>query len=255
LQRDPQLQDFLNAEVYDLTKGVTYDYFDGAFALGAAIGRDILGWVVRRYRELDAQVKARDVSQEEIERLQAEVKRLQVLSREPLPQGEPIDNLARQLREWLQAANYSVEGDVVRHSEYAELILNLWRQARNGYDRVLVRAVAREVKANDVRELRASVDERKFNGGWLVSELWVAPGAQQAVENDARGDLWVGNLDAVIDRNADFTHYFEWLESEVKSKHIEECFVPLAGQTEDISPGGELLGTSIYPNVEEYLNR
>ena len=84
LHREPELEALLRAEVYDPTRGVTYDYFDSVLQLRDAIARDIMAWLVRRYRTLSAQVRAAEVAREEIERLEAELAQLQAIGREPL---------------------------------------------------------------------------------------------------------------------------------------------------------------------------
>jgi hypothetical protein len=250
LHREPEMEAFLKAEVYDLTKGVTYDYFDSALQLGDAVARDVVAWLERRYRELSAQVRAAQVSREEIERLKAEVTRLQAISRAPLPQGDAVDNLARQLREWFHAIGYGLEWDVRRIGTYAELIINI--PGRRAYDRVLVRVVEGEIGVSHIRDLRIAVDDQHFDEGWLVCERRVSKAAGKEVE--VYDDLFVYTFDELIDDHADWDRYFAWLENEVKTKEVDKCYVHLAGTIEEVDPEGEELATSRYEKLDDYID-
>src|SRR6266566_8077335 len=117
-QRDKELSDFLKAEVYDLRRGVTYDYFDSAIKLGEQIADDIMAWLVRRHREMTAEIRQARISLDEIGRLQARVDRLQAVSREHLPQGTGVDYVAYQLRTWFKTLNYGFENHDVRIDDY-----------------------------------------------------------------------------------------------------------------------------------------
>ena len=54
--REQKLENFLRAEVYDLQKGVAYDYFDSAIKLGEQVADDIMAWLVKRHREMTAEI-------------------------------------------------------------------------------------------------------------------------------------------------------------------------------------------------------
>ena len=90
LRREPELENFLQKEVYDLEKGITYDFFDGPVALCKQIAEDVMAWLIRLHRELTAEIKAANVSAEEISRLQLEVDRLRAASRQALPKGNSL---------------------------------------------------------------------------------------------------------------------------------------------------------------------
>jgi len=120
IQREKALEDFLEDEIYDLEKGVTCDYFDSAVELGEQVADDIMAWLVRRHREMTAEIQAARVSQDEILRLQAEVDRLQAASRQRLPQGTPADYLAQQMRAWFETLGYSFESHDIRAEDYFE---------------------------------------------------------------------------------------------------------------------------------------
>ena len=71
--RDAELESFLRSEVYDLEKGVSYAFFDSSLKLAEQIGDDVLAWLVRRHRELTAEVNANRVSKDELARLQTRI--------------------------------------------------------------------------------------------------------------------------------------------------------------------------------------
>ena len=109
LSRDDALEEFLRTNVYDLRAGVCYDYFDSASKLGSQVGEDIMAWLVRQHREMSAAIQAAQVSTTEIERLRAEVDRLQAVSRNPLPDRHAVDYLASQMRAWFETLGYRFE--------------------------------------------------------------------------------------------------------------------------------------------------
>lgn len=251
LHRDPELDVFLQNEVYDLTRGVTYDYFDSALELGHAVARNVMVWLVRRFRELSAQVQISEVSREEIGRLKAEVTRLQAISREPLSQGDAVDNLARQLREWFHAVGHGLERDVQRSGKYAELVINIPRRRWRGYDRILVLALDGKIEVSHVHNLRQTVNGQGFDEGWLVCERRVTQAGREAAEK--YDDLFVYTFDELIDENVNWTRYFVWLENEVKTKGVDKYYVHLACGVDDLSPEGEKLGTSHYESLDDYI--
>ena len=51
IQREQALEDFLRDNVYDVSDGVTYAYFDSSVELGKQVTSDILAWLVRQHRE------------------------------------------------------------------------------------------------------------------------------------------------------------------------------------------------------------
>ncbi|HEU5239411.1 MAG TPA: hypothetical protein VFU37_19930, partial [Pyrinomonadaceae bacterium] len=105
--REDRLERFLEAEVYDLAKGVTYDYFDSALSLGEQVATDVMRWLVRRHREMTAEIAHHRISEDEIRKLRQEVDRFQSISSFRLPQGEQIDLLAQQVREWFNILGYT----------------------------------------------------------------------------------------------------------------------------------------------------
>lgn len=258
-QRDEQLEAFLRAEVYDLAKGVTYDFFDNALTLGAHVADDIMGWLVRRHRETTAEIRAARVSQDEIARLQAEVDRLQAASRDRLPQGSTADYLAQQLRAWFTILNYRFE----RHAAYTEDSFEWMIEVpvrRNRYDRVVVRGVSGEAELSDLQALRQSVVQQQAHEGWLVSIRRVSQAARNAVKRPENENLVCYTLDELLDQDADFSGYLDWLEGEVRRRGVDQMYVPLACTKAEFDPEAQQpLGTSRYDGrngwIDGYIDR
>lgn len=74
--RDTELEEFLSVEVYDPQRGVNYDYFDSAVALGKRVADDIMAWLVRRHREMMVELQHAQAARAEIVRLRDELDRL-----------------------------------------------------------------------------------------------------------------------------------------------------------------------------------
>jgi uncharacterized protein YjbI with pentapeptide repeats len=258
IQREKALEDFLQDEVYDLDKGVTYDYFDSAVKLGEQVADDIMAWLVRRHREMTAEIQEARVSRDEIARLQAEVDRLQAASREPLPQGTAADYLAQQMRAWFETLGYRFESHDVRDEEYFEWIINV--PARRGYDRILVRGIEGEAEVSDVAALRQVVDEQDTDEGWLVAARRKSQAACIEVEKRENCDLFCYTFDELLDERADFSGYLDWLEEEVKRRGIDTMYVPLACTKEEFDPEtGQKIGESRYDArsgwIDGYIDR
>lgn len=75
-QRDQRLEEFLRTEVYDPHRGVNYDFFDSGVRLGKQVADDIMAWLVRRHREMVAEVERVHLAHAEIIRLWAEVEQI-----------------------------------------------------------------------------------------------------------------------------------------------------------------------------------
>ncbi len=258
LQREEELEDFLRDEVYDLRKGVTYDYFDSAVELGEQAAGDIMAWLVRRHREMTAEIQEARVSVDEVARLQGEVDRLQAASREPLPQGTAVDYLAQQMRTWFETLGYRFESHDVRAKDYFEWVINV--PARRGYDRIFVLGVEGEAELAHIAALRHAVDEQGTDEGWLVAARRKSQAVCEEVERTENRDLFCYTFDELLDEDADFSGYLDWLEVEVKRRGIDTTYVPLACTKEEVDPDtGQKIGESRYDEhngwIDGYIDR
>lgn len=258
IEREKALEGFLHAQVYDLQRGVTYDYFDSALRLGQQVADDITAWLVRRHREMTAEIQQSRVSQGEIARLQAEVDRLQAASRHPLPPGTPVDYLAQQMTAWFDTLGYRFESHDVRTEIYFEWIIDI--PTRRGYDRILVRGIDGEAEISDVVALRHVVDEQAADEGWLVAARRKSQAACEQADRKENRDLFCYTFDELLDERADFSGYLDWLEDEVKRRGIDWMYVPLACRKEELDPiTNEPKGVSHYNErngwIDGYIDR
>jgi predicted NACHT family NTPase len=258
VQREKELEDFLQTEIYDLQRGVTYEYFASAFELAAQAAEDIMAWLVRRHREMTAELRRAYASQIEVARLQAEVNRLQAASIELLPQGTAADYLAKQMRAWFETLGYRFERHSRRTKDYFEWIITV--AVRRGHHRILVRGIEGEIEISDVTALRQAVDEQRADEGWLVGAYRVSQAARDETAKPQQLDLFCYTFDELLDEQADFSGYLNWLEAEVRRRGIDRMYVPLACIKEELDPlTKEKVGESRYDErngyADNYLDR
>lgn len=258
IQRESLLEDFLQAEVYDPKQGVTYDYFDKAQPLVQQVADDIMSWLMRRHREMTAQIQAASVSADEVEQLKAEVSRLQAISRDILPQGTPNDLLAQQMRGWFQTLGYAFESHNVRTDDHFEWIVNV--PTRRSFDRIYVYGVAGEGELGSLKLLQQAVDKHKADEGWLVATRRISQAARDEVEKRENRDLFCYTFDELLDEHADFTGYLEWLESEIRRRGIDQKYIALAAKKDELDlDSGQKIGESRYDErngwIDGYIDR
>ncbi len=257
IERDQALESFLNDEVYDLKQGVTYDYFYGAKPLIEQAANDILAWLVQRHREMTAELIGVRVSKDEINRLRAEIDRLQSASRNPLPIGTATDRLADDLRGWFDTLGYRIEKEIKRTDEVFEWLIDI--PTRRGYDRILVRGIQGEAELGDLKSLEESVARERTDEGWLVTLHRISQAVREKAGDQAKLNLFCYTFDELLDENADFSGYLKWLEKEVSKRGIDRMYVPLAAIKNEFDPEtGEYLGKSRYDRangwLDEYIN-
>ncbi|BAY62121.1 WD-40 repeat protein [Calothrix brevissima NIES-22] len=167
--------------------------------------------------------------------------------------------LAQQMRSWFTALKYEIESYEVEEETYFELIIKI--PVRRGYDRILVRGVEGEAKLADVVGLRKAVDELKTKEGWLVAARRISPAARDAVKEKENQDvIFCYTFDELLDQDADFSKYLDWLEAEVKRKGIDKMYVPLACTKDEFDPATKTkIGVSKYGAndgwIEGYIDR
>ncbi|BAY69094.1 NACHT domain-containing protein [Anabaena sp. FACHB-709] len=142
--------------------------------------------------------------------------------------------LAQQMRGWFETLGYRLEKYEIWAEEYFEWIINV--PVRRSYDRILVRGVAGEVRLSDVMALCQSVNQQKTDEGWLVSTRRISRAARDEVKKEENRHLDCFTFDELIDLDADFSGYLDWLEAEIKRRKIDQKYVPLACTKEEIDP-------------------
>lgn len=167
--------------------------------------------------------------------------------------------LAQQMRFWFTALKYDIESYEVEEETFFELIINI--PVRRGYDRILVRGVEGEAKLADVMALHKAVNEQKTKEGWLVAARRISPAASNAVKTEENKNvIYCYTFDELLDQEADFSKYLNWLEAEVKRKGIDRMYVPLSATKDEFDPiTREKIGISKYDSdngwIEGYIDR
>jgi predicted NACHT family NTPase len=149
------------------------------------------------------------------------------------------------MRGWFKTLNYEFESHEMNEKDCFEWIVRI--QGRRGYDRILVRGVAGEGNLTHLSALRRAVASHDTDEGWLVSARRVSQAARDQANKRENRNLYCYTFDEKIDEDTDFSGYINWLEDEVKRRHIDEVYVPLAATKAEIDPvSGQEIGSSRY---------
>jgi len=167
--------------------------------------------------------------------------------------------LSQQLRAWFTALKYDIESYETEGDSYFELIINI-PVRKNRYDRILVRGVEGEAGLAEITALRQSVKDQKTQEGYLVTARRISPAARDAVKEEENQPLSCFTFDELLDQDADFSNYLNWLEAEVERKGIDKMYVPLNCTKDEFDPiTKEKIGISKYDAddgwVEGYIER
>ena len=161
--------------------------------------------------------------------------------------------LAQQMRGWFETLGYSFENHEVWAEEYFEFIINI--PVRRSFDRILVRGIAGEIGLSDVMALRSSVQEQKTDEGWLVTTRRISRAARDEVKKEENRFLDCYTFDELIDLDADFSGYVNWLEAEIKRRKVDTSYVPLACTKEELDPVTKRrIGVSRYEEEDGWID-
>ncbi|MGI8386888.1 pentapeptide repeat-containing protein [Robertmurraya sp. P23] len=258
IKREQSLETFLEKDIFNTNKGVTYSFFERALDLHNSVAEDIMMWFVRRHREMTAEIAQANLSDDEINKLKDEVKRLQASSVKALPSGTEIDFLSNQMRIWFDAIGYKIELFLHEEKDYFEWVINIPK--RRGYDRILVQGIVGEIEGYHVVNLNKKVSDTNCDEGWVVSSRRVSQIAKDMVNDRKSSNVLCFTFDELLDDHADFTGYLDWLENEINQRQINSNYVPLACIKEEFDPlTKEKIGESLYNQgngwVEGYIDR
>ncbi len=193
-----------------------------------------------------------------LEGIRTEIARLAVDNYPVLP-GTATENqykaiaLAQQMRGWFETLGYDFEKYEIWAEEYFEWIIHI--PVRRSYDRILIRGVAGEIGLSDVMALRSSVEAQKTDEGWLVTTRRISRAAREEVKKEENRYLDCFTFDELIDLDADFNGYLDWLEAEIKRRKIDTKYVPLACTKEEIDPiTKQRIGVSRYEEEDGWID-
>ncbi len=162
--------------------------------------------------------------------------------------------LARQLADWFEVLGYDRESHAIWTENTFEWIITIPVRKRR-YDRIVVRGTAGEAAMADVQALRQSVERHNADEGWLVSQRRVSQAARRAMQESENEALSCYTFDELLDQDADFTGYLDWLEGEIKQRGIDSQYVPLACTKEEIDPvSQQQIGLSRYGEEDGWID-
>jgi WD40 repeat protein len=195
-----------------------------------------------------------------LEGIRTEIARLEAEDYPALPAAESTNIqksqafiLSQQVRGWFETLSYKFEPYQISEDNYFEWIINV-PVRRNRYDRILVRGIAGEAGLRDISALRESVAKQRTDEGWLVTARRISRAARDEVEKAENRNLACYTFDELLDQDADFTAYLDWLETEITSRGIDTKYVPLACTKEEIDPDTQRkIGVSHYDGRDGWI--
>ncbi len=198
-----------------------------------------------------------------LEGIRAEMARLVAQIYPALPAGieaaSALENqcraaaLAQQMKGWFETLGYRFEPHEVWTDELFEWIINI-PVRRGRYERILVRGIDGEVGLKDVQALQQAVTEQRTDEGWLVSARRVSRAARESMEQAENRQLGCFTLDELLDQEADFSGYLDWLEAEIRRRQIDQKYVPLACTKEEFDPDSQRrIGASRYDERDGWI--
>jgi predicted NACHT family NTPase len=161
--------------------------------------------------------------------------------------------LSQQVRGWFETLNYQFETYQISEDNYFEWIIDV-PVRRKKYDRILVRGIAGEAGLKDILALRESVERQRTDEGWLVTARRISRAARDEVDKPENPHLACYTFDELLDQDADFTAYLDWLETEITSRKIDTKYVPLACTKEEFDPDTQRkIGVSHYDGRDGWI--
>ncbi|BAZ11950.1 WD-40 repeat protein [Calothrix sp. NIES-4071] len=161
--------------------------------------------------------------------------------------------VSQRMRGWFETLGYVFEKYEVWENNYFEWIINI--QGRRGYDRILVRGIEGEAGVKDVSAILASVEKQGVDEGWLVSARRISPATRNEVKKDEYNSVFCYTFDELLDQDADFSEYLNWLEGEIKRRLVDTKYVPLACIKEEIDPVSKRrIAVSRYTEEEGWID-
>ena len=164
----------------------------------------------------------------------------------------PESVLAQQLRAWFETLDYPFEAYEVRAEDSFEWIVKV-PVRRGRFDRVLVKGADGIIGVAHVRALRSAVTLQRTQEGWLVAARRISTAAREEAEKSE--NLFCYTLDELLDQDADFSGYLDWLAEDIQKRGVDRKYVPLACTTDEIDPKTQQkLGVSRYDDIDDDID-
>lgn len=171
----------------------------------------------------------------------------------------PLQYLSQQLKEWFNVLSYNFEDYEEKTDLIFSCIINI-PVRRKRYDRVFVVGVCEEVELRHISNLRGKVSINACDEGWIISTRRISQAARDEVMKDDSGSLSCYTFDELLDEDANFTGYINWLEEQITIKGIDKKYIPLACKKDEFDQNTKLkIGESRYNSkngwIDGYLDR
>ncbi|MEN8443445.1 MAG: NACHT domain-containing protein [Cyanobacteria bacterium J06555_13] len=163
--------------------------------------------------------------------------------------------LAHRLGDWFDVLDYDRDEDYqVWDADYFEWIVR-YQVTRRRSSRVLVRGVAGEVSMADLKDFQAAMEKVQADEGWLVGNRRVSKAARTAAQAEADYEtITCYTFDELLDEDADFDKYLDWLEEQIKEKGVDVGYLPLACRKDDLDPVmQQKMGVSTYGEADGWI--
>lgn len=167
-------------------------------------------------------------------------------------------SLFQNMKKWFKilgyefSSSYNIEGKI-HNKRFFEWIIKI--KTRRGYDRVVVRGVEGEAEVGDLNALAQSIITQRTDEGWLVAVCRISKAARDEAKKPENQHLFCYTFDELIDQEADFSRYCNWLEVQVKQRGMDLKYVPLACSKAEVDPNTkQKIGISNYGEKEGWID-
>ncbi|MFK8183734.1 MAG: NACHT domain-containing protein [Phormidesmis sp.] len=180
----------------------------------------------------------------------------QTLALPAAAQNSNAVDLAHRLGEWFEVLDYDRDPDYEEWTtDYFEWMIN-FPLGRRKVSRTLVRGVAGVVEMADLQDFARAVERAGADEGWLVGNRRVSQATRKVVQADAAyEDISCYTFDELLDEDADFSKYLNWLEAEIKAKKVDTEYLALACRKDELDPTSQRkIGVSVYGEDDGWID-
>ncbi|MGW1564731.1 NACHT domain-containing protein [Streptomyces sp. NPDC002144] len=170
-------------------------------------------------------------------------------------ESSPAERLKSDVQTWFAAVGYKVRSEWRALPSAVALLVEVPQRRRGRFDLVVVMCVDGELAPYQMETLKTLVADSNAAEGWGIAHLRVSEAARRRAR-ESEDVLFCYSFDELIDLEADFEPYIDWLENEVRGRQIDTRYVPLSCQKEEVDPLTETPSeTSVYEWRDGGLDR
>ncbi|MEL7071099.1 MAG: NACHT domain-containing protein [Cyanobacteria bacterium J06581_3] len=165
-------------------------------------------------------------------------------------------DLAHRLGEWFEVLEYDRVADYeVWAQDYFEWAID-FPVTRRRVSRTLVRGVAGVVEMADLQDFAKAIEAAGADEGWLVGNRRVSKAARQAATDEtAYEEISCYTFDELIDEDADFSKYLDWLEADIRQRGVDVGYLPLACRKDELDAVSQRkIGVSTYGEEDGWID-